>query len=76
VGVGIGSGDNVLFGVVVGDGVLLSILSVVGLELQLLRPRTIVKTIRGKKYLLVVFIILLVSYVTETNFNIAGIHSV
>jgi hypothetical protein len=75
VGVVRGSGDNVLFGVVVGDGVLLSILLLAGLELQLLRPRTIVTAIRGKRYLLVVFIILLKSYITAINFNIAGINS-
>lgn len=44
-GVVIGSGDNVVFGVVVGDGVWLSTLLVVELELQLLRPRTIVTAI-------------------------------
>jgi hypothetical protein len=75
VGVVIGSGDNVVFGVVVGDGVWLSTLLVVELELQLLRPRTIVTAIADKRYLLDVFIILLKSYITAINFNIAGINS-
>ena len=57
------------------DGVPLSILRAVGLELQLLRLTIIVTKIRGKKYLWVVFIILFTSDVAAINFRIAGINS-
>jgi hypothetical protein len=47
----------------------------VGLELQLLRLTTIVTKIRGRKYLLVVLIILLTSDIAAINFSVVGINS-